>query len=69
MTYPLISRTYFSDESIAWRFAEAMAKLNHYIVSDYGFDPDKGDEPYWVETWNDPFASKDDLLKQRGLIQ
>jgi len=68
MTYPITDRTYFASESTAWKFAEAIAKLQHYIVSDYGFDSAHEDEPFYIETMNDPFGSKDSLLKAAGLM-
>ena len=68
MTYPLTSRTYFSDEHTAWEFAKAMAKLPHYIVSDYGVEPDRAEEPFFIETMNDPFGTKDSLMKAADLM-
>lgn len=65
--YPITERTYFSDEAVAWAFAQQIAKLNHYIVSNYGYDADKA-EPYFIETMNDPFSTKDQLLKRAGII-
>lgn len=68
MTYPLKSRTYFSSEAVAWQFAEAVAKLPHYVVSDYGVDASNEAEPYWIETLHDPFGTKDSLMKAAGLM-
>lgn len=67
MTYPITDRTYFSDENTAWAFAQQIVKLNHWIVSDYGYEADKA-EPYYIETMNDPFSTKDQLLKRAGII-
>lgn len=68
MTYPLIERTYFKTTKQAQGFAEMISKLNHHIVTDYGYDESKGDEPYFIETANDPFSTKDELLKRAGII-
>lgn len=68
MTYPLISRTYFASESQAWAFVKAMAGLTHWVVSDYGVDASNEAEPYWVETYNDPFATKNELMRAAGLM-
>jgi len=65
-TYPLTERTYFSTEDHAWRFAQSISPLKHYIVSDYGRDDANIDEPYWVETVNDPFRTKDELMRLKG---
>lgn len=67
MTYPITDRTYFSNEQTAWSFAKAVAQLPHYIVSDYGYEAGKA-EPFFIETMNDPFSTKDALLKRAGLI-
>lgn len=66
--YPLTTKTYFSTQDHAWRFAQSISNLKHTIVSDYGVDQSKDSEPYWVETINDPFRTKDELLKMQGLI-
>lgn len=68
MTYPLIERTYFSNQQVAYRFAESINKLQHHIVSNYGVDNEHKDEPFFVETMNDPFATKDELLKRAAII-
>ena len=70
MTYPLTTKTYFADTKAAWRFAEYIgANLEHTIVSDFGTDLSRESEPHWVETINDPFSSKNDLLRLAGLIR
>lgn len=68
MTYPIIERTYFKEQQVAYRFAESINKLHYHIVSDYGFDAEHKDEPYFVETMNDPFSTRDALLKRAGII-
>lgn len=68
MTYPVIERTYFNNRQTAMRFADSIAKLQHHIVSDYGVDDGHKDEPYFIETMNDPFSSKDELLKRANII-
>ena len=67
MSYPITERTYFDNEHTAWAFAQSIAKLNHWIVSDYGYEDGK-DEPYFIETMNDPFSTKNELLKRAGLM-
>lgn len=62
MTYPITERTYFSSEAHAWSFAKMISKLNHHVVSDYGRDDNRNNEPYFVETLNDPFSTKEELL-------
>jgi hypothetical protein len=39
-----------------------ISKLNHHVVSDYGRDDNRDNEPYFVETLNDPFSTKEELL-------
>lgn len=68
MSYPVISRTSFASESTAWAFAKAFADCEHWVVSDYGVDTTNEAEPYWVETYNDPFATKDELMRAAGLM-
>lgn len=66
MTYPITDRTYFDTQSDAWSFAQMIAKIHdHWIVSDYGIDQIGR---FFVETMNDPFSTKDELLRKAGLI-
>ena len=67
MVYPITERTYFSNQQIAWAFAERIATLNHHIVSDFGYEAGN-DEPYFVETMNDPFSTKSELLRKAGVL-
>ena len=67
MTYPITERTYFSDQQTAWAFAERIATLEHHIVSNFGYEADN-DEPYYVETMNDPFSTKSELLRKAGML-
>ena len=61
--YPIIKRTYFSDEKVAWAFAERIGAIKHgWVVSDFGVEKDRDVEPYYVETMEDPFATKDELM-------
>lgn len=63
--YPLTTKTYFADEASAWRVATYIAEhLQHTIVSDYGEDPNRDSEPYWIETISDPFTDKSELVKR-----
>lgn len=66
MTYPITERTYFSSQQVAWNFAQAISKLNHHVVSNYGVDDSHTDEPFFVETMNDPFSTKQELLAKIG---
>ena len=59
MVYPITERTHFTNQAEAWRFAKLISNLKHHIVSDYGTD----DDGFYVETKNDPFRTKDELLK------
>ena len=68
MNYPIIEKTNFNSEKTALAFINAIAKLNHHIVTDYGVDDKNNKEPFFVETWNDPFSTKDDLLKKAKII-
>jgi hypothetical protein len=64
MTYPLKERTYFTSQAHAWAFAQEIAKLSHHVVSDYGRDNSRDSEPYFVETLNDPFETREELLSR-----
>lgn len=64
MTYPITERTYFATEHQAWSFAKEINKLQHHIVSDYGKSEDHPEEPFFIETMNDPFSTKEELLKR-----
>lgn len=66
-TYPLKERTYFDTEQAAWAFAQAVVKLPHYIVTDYGKEVGKDSEPFYIETLTDPWMPKDALLKHAGM--
>lgn len=68
MTYPMIQRTYFTSQKEAYSFAGMISKLQHHIVSGYGVDESHTDEPYFIETINDPFSTKDELLKRANII-
>lgn len=39
-----------------------IASLKHYIVIDYGMDNSNMIEPYYIETLNDPFSTKSELM-------
>ena len=67
ISYPITERTYFTTSSEAVTFAKMIEKLKHHIVSNYGYVAGEK-EPYYVETMNDPFRSKDELLKLAGII-
>lgn len=70
MTYPLKTRTHFSSEKTAWSFAQSIGKIKHgWIVKDFGVDPSNEDEPFFVETWEDPFSTKDELLRRACIIR
>ena len=62
MTYPIKERTYFKSDKEAWSFAHMIANLQHHIVTDYGMDATNEKEAYYIETLNDPFATKSELM-------
>lgn len=66
MTYPITERTYFTSKKLAWDFVQAIGKLQHHVISNYGVDNTNENEPFFVETLNDPFRSKDELMKFIG---
>lgn len=69
MTYPIIERTYFDNKNTAWAFAKAIGNIKHgWIVSSYGLEEGRTSEPYYIETVNDPFATKDELMRRLGLM-
>lgn len=68
MVYPIKEKTNFNSEKTALVFINAIAKLQHHIVTNYGVDSENKKEPYFVETWSDPFSTKDELLKRAGII-
>ena len=65
MTYPIIERTYFDTQSEAWSFAKRIGQIReHWIVSDYGVEEKDGKTFFFIETMNDPFTPKAELLKR-----
>ena len=61
--YPIITRTYFNDERTAWSFAERVGAIKHgWAVADFGVEAGRDSEPYYVETMEDPFATKYELM-------
>lgn len=69
MTYPIIERTYFDNKNTAMLFAKAIGNIkNGWIVSGYGLEDGRTSGPYYIETVNDPFATKDELMRRFGLM-
>lgn len=69
MVYPIIERTYFDTQSEAWSFAKKISKIHdHWIVSNYGVEEKEGSLFFFVETMNDPFSPKSELLRRARII-
>ena len=48
-------RTYFSSKQAVYDYADALAAIKHSwdMITDYGYDSDNPEEPYYVETRSD----------------
>ena len=68
MTYPLKERTYFKTAALAWAFVQMVEPLGHHVVADYGVSDKNANEPYFIETVYDPFATKDEILQKVNII-
>lgn len=63
--YPLKERTNFTNEAEAYRFAALIGRLSHHVVVDYGR---ADDGQYYVDTANDPFSTKDEIMRKMGML-
>ena len=48
-------RTYFSSKQAVYDYADALAAIMHSweMITDYGYDSDNPDEPFYIETKSD----------------
>ena len=63
------TRTHFATEKAAWHFATMIGAISKgWIVLDFGVDSENVGEPFYVDTVNDTFATKDELMKRFGMM-
>ena len=48
-------RTYFNSKQAVYDYADALAAIMHSweMITDYGYDSDNPDEPFYIETKSD----------------
>ena len=53
--YMVTQRTYFNSKQAVYDYADALAAIMHSweMITDYGYDSDNPDEPFYIETKSD----------------
>ena len=62
--YMVTQRTYFNSKQAVYDYADALAAIMHSwdMITDYGYDSDNPEEPYYVETRSDIKLARDAIF-------